>query len=88
MAPSVCPNCGAKVPKKAKACPECGSCEETGWAEDAYASGLNLPDEEFNYDDYLEKEFGGAEPGRKQLKWYYVIAAMLVLLGLIWWIRR
>ncbi|MEM8861939.1 MAG: zinc ribbon domain-containing protein [Chloroflexota bacterium] len=31
----VCPNCYADVPWNAAACPECGSDEETGWAEDA-----------------------------------------------------
>ncbi|MEM9776942.1 MAG: hypothetical protein AAF902_20360 [Chloroflexota bacterium] len=33
----VCPNCYADVPWYAAACPECGSDEETGWAEDAEA---------------------------------------------------
>ncbi|MFT5194803.1 MAG: hypothetical protein ACI9EW_001042 [Cellvibrionaceae bacterium] len=30
----VCPNCYANVAWNAAACPECGSDEETGWAED------------------------------------------------------
>ncbi len=30
----VCPNCYADVPWNAAACPECGSDEETGWAEE------------------------------------------------------
>jgi hypothetical protein len=30
MPPEFCPNCGAEVPRKAKACPECGADEETG----------------------------------------------------------
>ncbi|NJK63905.1 MAG: hypothetical protein HC921_15570 [Synechococcaceae cyanobacterium SM2_3_1] len=38
-----CPNCGANVPVKAKACPECGSDEETGWSEAARYLHL-LPD--------------------------------------------
>jgi hypothetical protein len=38
-----CPNCGAAVPLKAKACPECGSDEETGWSEAAPYLHL-LPD--------------------------------------------
>jgi hypothetical protein len=29
----VCPNCGAVIPAKSPACPECGSDEETGWSE-------------------------------------------------------
>lgn len=38
-----CPICGAEVPVKAKACPECGSDENTGWSEEAKYIHL-LPD--------------------------------------------
>jgi RNA polymerase subunit RPABC4/transcription elongation factor Spt4 len=38
-----CPNCGADVPLKARACPECGSDKETGWSEAAQYIHL-LPD--------------------------------------------
>ena len=58
MTPEVCPNCGAEVPCNAKACPECGSDEKTGWSETAYASGLGLPDEEFDHDEFVKEEFG------------------------------
>ena len=44
MNPEVCPNCGAAVPRKAKACPGCGADETTGWSEAAYADNLDLPD--------------------------------------------
>ena len=51
MPPEICPNCGAEVPPKARACPECGADEATGWSEEAHASGLDLPDEDFDYND-------------------------------------
>jgi hypothetical protein len=41
-----CPVCGADVPRKALSCPECGACEKSGWSEDRYLDGLNLPGEE------------------------------------------
>ncbi|MBN1524155.1 MAG: hypothetical protein JW904_06730 [Spirochaetales bacterium] len=31
----ICPNCGGVIPANSVACPECGSDEETGWAEEA-----------------------------------------------------
>lgn len=40
-----CPVCGADVPRKAKACPECGACEKSGWSEDHYLDGLDLPED-------------------------------------------
>ena len=61
MSPEVCPNCGAEIPRNAKACPECGSDEKTGWSETAYASGLGLPDEEFDYDEFVKEEFGSGQ---------------------------
>ena len=47
-----CPNCGADVPEDAKACPECGSDDETGWSEDTMYDDIDLPitDEESDYD--------------------------------------
>jgi hypothetical protein len=88
MAPEICPNCGAEVPRKAKACPECGSSEETGWSEDAYATGLELPDDTFDYNEYLKREFNQADPLKKQFKWYYLVAAAVVIFGLTMWIWR
>ncbi len=40
----VCPICGTDLPLKARACPECGSDENTGWSEDTMYDGLDLPD--------------------------------------------
>ncbi|MCP4373978.1 MAG: zinc-ribbon domain-containing protein, partial [Deltaproteobacteria bacterium] len=37
-----CPNCGAEVPSKARACPECGSDENTGWSEETMYDDLGL----------------------------------------------
>ncbi|MGN6643564.1 MAG: zinc-ribbon domain-containing protein [Verrucomicrobiota bacterium] len=54
-APFTCPNCGADVPPNAKACPGCGSDENTGWSDEAHTSGLDLPDEEFDYDKFVER---------------------------------
>ena len=58
MTPEICPNCGAEVPRGAKACPQCGSDEQTGWSEEAATGGLDLPDEDFSYDDFVKREFG------------------------------
>ena len=76
--PDICPVCGAEVPTAVRACPECGADDTTGWNEDrAVYDGLDLPDDEFDYDEYLHKEFGDAEKlGKKPNK-------RLICLGLI-----
>ena len=83
MTPEICPNCGASVPPNAKACPECGSDEQTGWSEEADTGGLDLPDEEFSYDDFVKKEFGNASPVPHGLHWFWWVVAVLVLLALL-----
>ena len=79
--PGTCPNCGAEVPPNARACPACGSDEETGWSEEARSSGLDLPEEKFDYDDFVKREFGGESPKPRGIPWFWwVIAIGLVAL--------
>ena len=81
MPPDECPNCGADVPPKAKACPECGACEDTGWAEDAGYESTHLEEDEFDYDDFVAREFeeGGRLRG-KSLNIIWVIVALFLIL--------
>ena len=82
--PETCPNCGADVPRNAKACPECGSCEETGWSEEAASSGLDLPDDKFDYDDFVAREFGEGKPRQRgNAKFWYAIGVLVVVIFLI-----
>ncbi len=81
--PSTCPNCGADVPPKARACPECGSDEQTGWSDSAQSSGLDLPDDSFNYDQFVQKEFGGKKSSPSGLPWIWWLTALLVISALV-----
>jgi hypothetical protein len=83
MTPEICPNCGASVPRNSKACPECGSDEETGWSEAAETGGVDLPDEEFDYDDFVKKEFGSTSPVPRGIRWYWWVVAVLVLVAFL-----
>jgi hypothetical protein len=84
----ICPNCGAEVPPKARACPECGSDEETGWSEEAQAGGLDLPEENFDYNDFVEREFGKKSPVPRGVHWVWWLVAMgLVGVLLLFWLR-
>ena len=88
MTPELCPNCGAEVPRNAKACPECGSDERTGWSETAKADALGLPDENFDYDDFVKREFGGAKTVPRGIHWFWWVIAVLVLGAFLFlWLR-
>jgi hypothetical protein len=90
MPPEICPHCGAEVPRNARACPECGSDEETGWSEDASAQKLDLPDDNFNYDEFVKKEFGERKGIRPHgLSWFWWAVALLLLAAVAWsFLRR
>jgi len=86
--PEICPNCGAEVPPKAKACPECGADEKTAWSEEARASGLDLPDENFDYDDFVKREFGNKSLVPRGVHWFWwVVALVLAAAFIAFWLR-
>jgi uncharacterized membrane protein YvbJ len=81
MPPETCPNCGADVPRNAKSCPECGSDDTTGWSDSAYASHLGIPEENFDYQEFVKEEFGSGSPKPRGVRWVWWATA-LALLGL------
>ena len=80
-----CPNCGADVPPKAKACPACGSCERTGWSEKARYDDLDIPTEEFNYDEFVQNEFGG-KPTRRKPDFFWWLVGIALLAAMLYWL--
>ena len=62
--PEECPVCGADVPRSAQACPECGASEGSGWGPESVYDGTDLPDDEFNYEAFVRREF---DPARARL---------------------
>jgi uncharacterized OB-fold protein len=86
--PEICPNCGAEVPPRANACPECGADDETGWSEEARASGLGLPDESFDYNDFVKREFDDKSPVPRGIAWYWWVVALALAATFLWcWLR-
>ena len=73
-----CPNCGADLPKNAVVCPECGSDEKTGWSDEAATGGLDLPDDDFNYEEFVEREFN-PKPKPGNVHWVWWVTAVLLL---------
>lgn len=85
QSPEVCPVCGEDVPRGSLACPECGADHNSGWRDDAASyDGLDLPGEDFDHDDFVEREFGSRfkPAGMKTIWWItaiVVLAASIVL---------
>jgi len=88
MTPEICPNCGAEVPRNAKACPACGSDETTGWSAAAETDRLDLPQEDFDYEEFVQREFGPNRPVPRGIHWFYwCVALVMLLVILIFWLR-
>ena len=87
--PGDCPTCGEPVPAGARACPHCGADERTGWNEETYLDGVDLPEE----DDLRlnrgrpEGDVAGGLPrgGRAWLAFGVAVLLALILSG-AWWL--
>jgi len=89
--PEICPQCGAEVPPDARACPECGSDEETGWSEAARLQQLGIPSEEFDYDEFVREEFGEEpsplpRPNGISFFWWLVAIGIMAAFLSIWFL--
>jgi len=49
----------------------------------AGSSGIDLPEEDFNYDDYVKKEFGTPSPVPRGLHWFWWLVGVLLLLAVL-----
>ncbi len=89
--PEICPECGALVPPNARACPECGSDEQTGWSDRSQAQRLGLPDDEFDYDEFVKEEFGDkrASPVKPHgIRWVWWLLAVGLVILIAWGFLR
>ena len=98
----LCPGCDKEVAVGSRACPHCNPAAEASradqgaaagrtkrsWEQDKSADGLDLPDEDFDYDDFVAREFGGKPHRRIGIKWYWWVTALvlvvLMILGIAW----
>lgn len=77
--PDECANCGSPIPRNARACPECGADERTGWRETSLYDDLDLPDEAYEDDD-APRHSSPLPRTVNGLAWYWWAAAVCLLL--------
>jgi hypothetical protein len=70
-----CAGCAEKAKKVAK--------PKKSWQQDKSLDGLDLPDDDFNYDEFVAREFGKAPHRALGLKWYWWLLGIVVLAGMI-----
>lgn len=87
--PGPCPACHEHVPARKSACPHCGASAEDGWLEDGGTAGLDLPDDEFDYDAFVRRELS-QEPSpfrfdRQTLWWMTAVVLLVAMTAGYWW---
>jgi hypothetical protein len=85
--PGDCPVCGTEVIRGAKACPECGADEKSGWKGNGGADGLDLPEDEFDYDSFVAEEFGAGK-SRRSLHPLWVVTGVVLGVILLFFLTR
>lgn len=88
----ICPYCGSEA-KVGGLCPGCTKKRKKpakparkSWEQDKSADGLDLPGkgDDFDYDDFIAREFGKAPHKKAGLKWYWwALAALLLALMIV-----
>ena len=89
----ICPGCGREVRIGPAGCPHCPQPKrrkpkspptKRSWEQDPIYDTLELPDNDFNYEEFVEREFGN-KPHRKigvAFRWW-ALGLGLILLWLI-----
>lgn len=89
----VCPFCDCEV-RVGEPCPGClkkaKKPKKRPWEQHKAQDGLNLPDDDFNYDEFVAREFGKTPHRTLGLKWYWWLLGVVVLAGMAvsaFWLR-
>lgn len=81
-APAECANCGAAIPPRSRACPDCGADERTGWREASVYDGLDLPDEDHENRRPAARR-SSAPTGLSWLWWLTGLILLLTFVGIL-----
>jgi hypothetical protein len=88
----LCPGCDKEVRVGSRRCPHCNppaKCRKRpkatakrarkSWEQDPAYDGLDLPEDDFDHEDFVAREFGRAPHRRTGIKWYWWVTAVVVL---------
>ena len=94
-----CPFCGCEV-RVGSSCPGCEKKKRRrrksraaaeprhSWEQDESCDGLDLPDDNFDYDDFVAREFGKAPHKSIGVKWYWWLLGVVLLVAMLAWALR
>ena len=81
----ICPFCDREV-RVGEPCPGClkkrkpsAPKKKKSWEQDKAHDGLDLPDGDFDYDEFVAREFGGKPHKKIGVKWYWWLLGVALL---------
>lgn len=77
-----CPGCAKKAVKQIRA--------QKSWEQPSSLDGLDLPEDDLDYEDFCKREFGKSPHHKTGLKWYWWLLGVAILVGMAasaLWIR-
>lgn len=93
----LCPGCDQNVPV-GQNCPRCAkpakskktasARERKSWEQDSAYDGTDIPDDDFDYDEFIAKEFGKNPIRKSGLAWYWYLVAVFLILSMFYGIFR
>ena len=82
----ICPGCGVEVKVGSPGCPKCNNLDPWEIEENGAHDGLDLPDDDFDYDEFVEKEFSDRLPKRGKALFWWITAVILLIAFLFAWV--
>lgn len=92
----LCPDCGADVPVGSAGCRACGPRKvarrmkekkrpkkKHSWEQGGAHDGLDLGDDDFDYEDFVAREFGGKPHRQIGIAWYWWLTAVFLLVAMV-----
>lgn len=87
----ICPFCGCEV-RVGGTCPGCvkkrkpaAVAKKRSWEQGHGGDGLDLPEEDFDYDAFVAREFGGKPHRATGVRWYWWLLGVLMLVVMALW---
>lgn len=80
----ICPGCVPKR-KKRKRKVEAGPKKRKHWEQESAYDGLGIPDDEFDYEEFVAREFSNKPHRQIGIKWYWWVTAVGLAIALMTW---
>jgi hypothetical protein len=85
----ICPFCDREV-RVGKPCPGCAKKQKPAtvkakrpWEQDQMYDSLDLPDNDFDYDEFVAREFGHLPHKKIGVKWYWWLLGVVILVPMV-----